>query len=159
VVEATADVGNYYLRAAVQNCGQNLNNGISGTAHGIVHYQGAGNNLPNSTATTFVNGCVDEPLSSLVPVVSKTVDSAPFAAKVSALLVEGPSRIPVPVEGTVFRWYLNHVTQNIDWSNPTILQVARGENNFTAAEDIIQLPDANVWTYWIIQNEGGVAHP
>ena len=159
VVEAKADVSNYFLRAAVQNCGRNLNNGLSGTAHGIVHYRGASDALPTTTASTFTNACVDEPLASLVPVVSKTVDSTPFASKVSALPVGGPSRVPVPDHGTVFRWYLNRVSQNIDWSNPTILQVARGENNFTDAENIIKLPDADIWTYWIIQNEGGIAHP
>jgi FtsP/CotA-like multicopper oxidase with cupredoxin domain len=159
VVTANATVGNYYMRAAVQtSCGANLNNGINGTAHGIVHYAGAGSGLPTSTPTSFMDACVDEPVASLKPVVMRTVPSSSFTSQASSLPVGGPSRVAVGGE-TLFRWYLNGVSQDIDWENPTLLQVANGNTSFATSENVLQLPTANTWVYFVIQNGFFVPHP
>ena len=60
---------------------------------------------------------------------------------------------------TVFRWYLNGVSQSIDWSNPVLAQVAAGNTSFAATENVITLPTAGVWTFWVIQNTFFVPHP
>lgn len=96
MVSANTTVGNYYMRAVCQTaCGMNLNNGIKGTAHGILHYQGADEILPTSVLTSYVDACVDEPLTTLKPVVAKSVPSSNFACRMLALPVRCPSRVAV----------------------------------------------------------------
>jgi hypothetical protein len=89
---------------------------------------------------------VDEPSSSLVPVVSKIVDSSSFISQVSALPVGGPSKVAIAGD-TVFRWYLNGISQSIDWANPVLPQVATGNQTLALEENVILLPNAGVWTY------------
>ena len=155
----TADqpVGSYFLRGINQvSCGVNANTGL-GNANGIIHYEGAGSAEPTSTYVPYTDACEDEPLGSLVPVVSKTVDSSTFAAQVSTLPVS-ISRVDIGGE-SVFRWYLNGNSMVVDWSNPTLAQVAAGNTSFPTVEDVITLPTADTWTFWVIQNTLPVPHP
>jgi hypothetical protein len=128
---------------------------------GILKYHGAGDVetvLPTSTPYNYTDQCTDEPSHLLVPVVSKTVDSNYFLSQVSALPVGGPDKVAVAGD-TVFRWYLNGITQNIDWANPSLPQAAAGNSTFAPEENVVQLPNAGVWTYWIIQTGFFAAHP
>src|SRR5438874_2495787 len=91
IVEADQAVGSYFLRAATQGaCPSTCDNTAFGLANGIVKYKGASNDLPSSTAN-FNPGdvagiCQDEPITSLVPVVSKSAGTAgAFAAQASTL--------------------------------------------------------------------------
>jgi FtsP/CotA-like multicopper oxidase with cupredoxin domain len=158
VIEANQAVDNYFLRAVVQfSCANNTNDGL-GTSNGIVSYKGAGSGLPTSTAGSFTDDCADPPASSLVPVVSNSVDSSTFSAKESSLPVGGPTP-SVQTYGSVFTWSLNGEPIDIDWTNPTLLQVQNGATTFSAPQNVVRLDQANVWTFWVIQNTFPQAHP
>ncbi|RDW59662.1 hypothetical protein BP6252_12749 [Coleophoma cylindrospora] len=159
IVEATADVGNYYLRAvAPAACSSNANTGL-GTANGIFSYEGAPSGLPTSTAGTFPNDCSDLPLASLVPMVPIPVDNSTFQADMSMLPVGGPVTADTSYGGSVFTWDLKGEAIDVDWEYPTLMKVQNKDDNFTALENVVRLDKANVWTYWIIQNTFAVAHP
>lgn len=135
---------------APQGCCSNVNTGL-GTANAIIQYEGASDALPTTNYTAFSISCTDEPIASLVPVVTKSVDSSQFAAAESSL--------PVNLGATVNNgqrlntWYLNGISLDIDWSHPTLSQVVSGNDSFPTIRDVVILTESNVWTYWVIQNQ------
>jgi FtsP/CotA-like multicopper oxidase with cupredoxin domain len=145
IIEANQPVSNYWLRAMVGPCSKNANNGLGSTANGIVSYAGASSALPTSTHPSFTNTCADEPAASLIPVVSTTVDSSTFAAQVKTLPA-GPSSL-TNSNGTVFRWTLNGISEVVNWADPTLLDIASGQNNQTKSANIVTLPTANTWVF------------
>lgn len=157
VVEADQPVAAYFLRAINQvECGINYNTGL-GTANGIIIYEGADDSEPTSTYYPYFDRCEDEPIASTVPIVSKTVDSSTFASQASNLPV---NLSKVDIGGSsLFRWFLNDNSMVINWSDPTLAQVALGDSSFNVPESVIQLPDEGVWTFWVIQALLGVPHP
>jgi len=157
IVTADQPTASYFLRGINQvQCGVNYNDGL-GTANGIIQYEGADSTDPTSTYAPYIDACEDEPLGSLVPVVSKTVDSSDFAAQASTLPVN-LSKVDIGGE-SLYRWFLNDNSMVVDWSNPTLAQVAAGNTSFLSSQDVITLPTANTWTYWVIQNTLAVPHP
>lgn len=158
IVEASADVGNYWFRAMAQSdCADNLNNGL-GTANGIITYDGASSDLPTSTAPTMDGHCHDIDAADLVPVVAKAVPSTTFTSS-EILPVAAPAVVNTSYGDNVFVWAFDDVPIDIDWNNPTLLQLENGVTNFTAAENVVKLDTPNVWTYWIVQNTYDFAHP
>ena len=169
VVTADQTVSNYYLRAlAAPACSRNSNDG-TGVANGVVSYKGAPSGLPvaNGTVALIDPTCADEPLASLTPIVTIAVDSTGFASEFDTLPVN-LNRATLATGENVFLWYLNGISQNIDWSNPTIETVAdnrtistssNSSQYFPDSENIISLPTPNKWTFWVIQNQFFVPHP
>ena len=136
--------------APPQGCCSNVNTGLN-TANAIIQYQGATATLPTTNYTTFDISCSDEPIASLVPVVTVSVDSSSFAAQESQLPVNLQGSI---VDGTrVNFWYLNGISQDIDWAAPTLPQVVGGNDSFATIRDVVILEESNVWTFWVIQNQ------
>jgi FtsP/CotA-like multicopper oxidase with cupredoxin domain len=167
VVTADQAVSNYYLRTIpAPACSFNRNDGL-GVANAIISYNGATSALPNTTATLLNPQCLDEPLSSLVPIVTQPVDSSTFAAQFATLPVN-LRQATLTSGDNVFLWYLNGHSSDIDWSNPTISAVSLNNSIANAANtstylpndwNTISLPKPNVWTFWVIQNQFFVPHP
>jgi FtsP/CotA-like multicopper oxidase with cupredoxin domain len=159
IVEAKEDVSNYWLRAvAASVCSENTNDGL-GSANGIVSYEGAtADVLPTTVVTAPSNDCEDIPASSLVPVVSKSVPETSFAAEASILPVSGPTITNQSYGENIFTWSLNGEAIDIDWKEPSLKKLQDG-TAFTPSNNVIELDQANVWTYWIIQNTFPVPHP
>jgi hypothetical protein len=158
IVEANAEVGDYWLRARTQSsCGANTNDGL-GNANGIVTYVGSSGGLPTTTAATLPDDCHDLPAASLVPVVKESVPETTFTSD-EILSVSGPSVANTSWGTNVFTWRLDSVAIDVDWTNPTLLQVHDGVQTFSATENVVRLDTANVWTYWVVQNQFQIAHP
>ena len=136
--------------AAPQGCCSNTNTGL-GTANAVIQYQGASATLPTTNYTAYDISCSDEPIASLVPVVTKSVDSSSFAAT--------ESQLPVNLQNSVVNnqnvnfWYLNGISMDIDWSTPTLRSVCEGNESFPTIQDVITLEQPNVWVFWVIQNQ------
>jgi len=158
IVEASAAVANYWFRAMTQSsCAANTNDGL-GTANGIIAYEGAPSGLPTSTVNTLPDDCHDFPISSLVPVTPQSVPTTVFTSA-EILDVAAPSVANTSYGTNVFTWQLDGVSIDIDWNNPTLLQVENGVQEFTAVENVVRLDTANEWTYWVVQNHFQVSHP
>lgn len=159
IVEANQPASNYWFRAmAASACTFTANTG-KGNANGIITYSNttSATLLPTTTYGNHSDACVDEPMASLVPVVSKSVDSSSFAAIASTLPVN--VQVVSQTDGRVFQWTLGGISQVVDWSSPTLGQAVAGNNTYSTAQHVVQIPTANAWTYWIIQNQFFVPHP
>jgi FtsP/CotA-like multicopper oxidase with cupredoxin domain len=171
IIEADQAVGSYFLRAATQGaCPSTCDNTAFGLANGIIQYKGASDSLPISTPS-FNHGdvagiCQDEPLASLVPVVSKSAGSSTvFAAQASTLPAGELSTVATADDGAVFRWYLNGNTMDVNPGLPTLAQLAKVANatsntTYSDAENVAIISQgANQWVYFVIQNEFFAPHP
>lgn len=56
-------------------------------------------------------------------------------------------------------WKINNQDMNITWDEPTLEYVAKGNMNFPNRLNVFTVPQANQWSYWIIENSLGVPHP
>lgn len=56
-------------------------------------------------------------------------------------------------------WTVNGSPINVDVGKPTIQYVMDGNNNFPQEYNVIQVPQGQQWTYWIIQQNTVVPHP
>jgi len=163
IVEADQIPSSYYVRAVIQTgCPSGGANSGLGTANAIINYEGTDPVTPiNNTPITNVtaNVCQDEPLASLVPYLQKpagTSDS--FAASVSTIPAGSVTQVATNDDGTVFNWYINNAVMNVNYSQPTLKTLAEGSSDDLISNALI-LNQANVWVYFVIQNQFFASHP
>lgn len=162
LITANETVDNYWFRAEVQTpCGSNNNNG---NIKSIFSYEGASDSYPTSNGSSYVGGCSDQ--TGLVPYVQKDVPSDQFQAQSQSLemLHDLGTKASWSVNGSsVVQWAFNGEMITINWDKPTLDYVFSGESNFSSSQAIIELPNANEWTFWIINSlpttSGSAPHP
>lgn len=136
------------MRAIPQSaCSDNDN---SNNIKGIVYY-GDSPSTPSTTGYSYTDSCDDEDLSNLVPVVSKTVSAETWEDVESATVGTNSD--------SLFRWYLNSTTFQVEWDDPTLLQVYDNVTSYNTSSGVIQLADADKWAYIIIETTQAVPHP
>lgn len=143
-----ADVAdNFWLRAIPQSACSDVDN--SDDIRGIIYY-GDSPSTPTTSAYSYDDGCDDE-TDNLVPYISKTVETQ-SSTNIEAASVGFNS-------DSLFRWYLNSTTFVVDWEDPTLEKILAGNTTFATSNAVIELPDANVWTYVVIETTLAVPHP
>ncbi|OJD18425.1 hypothetical protein AJ78_01544 [Emergomyces pasteurianus Ep9510] len=159
IIHADQEIGNYWFRAEVQKgCGENA---MNGKIRSIFRYEGANpNTLPCSVASNYTQSCDDE--QGLVPFVPVDVPSEQFTHQVKDLNVTFQPAISSPSKNVV-HWKVNGIPIETDWEYPTLQYVLDCNTSYPQKLNVIELPEANVWTYWIIQAAFGsivnVPHP
>lgn len=149
VVRANQAVDNYWLNVTLSPsnlCGTSRNKFPAA----VFHYDGASTGNPTNKGSAVTAGCADE--TGMKPVVPRQVSQAQFtgANKKFGVSVSTPT---VPGLGQVFRWIVNNTDIDIDWSHPILEYVMNGTTNYPPKANIIEAPQANQWTFWIIQNK------
>ncbi|TGO84187.1 hypothetical protein BPOR_0537g00020 [Botrytis porri] len=149
IITANQTVGSYWFRAEVQNgCGTNNNNG---NIKSIFTYSGAASATPSSSATPYTGRCTDE--TGLIPFWDSFVPSGPLSGNVDQLNVA--IDIGVDASGPIVTWGINLSAIDVDWKKPILQYVLDGNNSWPASENLIELPNAAQWYYWIIQEVPG----
>jgi FtsP/CotA-like multicopper oxidase with cupredoxin domain len=147
IVKANQTAGNYWLRAIPQvACSDNDN---SDNIKAIVTYSTVSIADPTTTAYDYVDGCDDE-TANIVPYLSMDAGAEDN---------EDQFEITVGQSGAVFKWFVSDTTFMSEWDDPSLLQVWNNETSFKTQEHVISLPDANTWTYFIIETAVAVPHP
>ncbi|KAL4899005.1 hypothetical protein BDW74DRAFT_171840 [Aspergillus multicolor] len=148
IFEANQDVGNYWLRAIYQTAcnGLEIENA---DVRGILRYTGSDlSSDPTSLQwDSIINSCGDEPYDRLVPYVQKTVGRA---VDQTNLNVGWYYDLPE----LYFHWTLGSKALTIDWSKPTVKRIYDNESIFPSEYNIYEVPNADQWTYWVIQDVG-----
>ncbi|KAM3081222.1 laccase, multicopper oxidase, benzenediol:oxygen oxidorectuctase [Clarireedia jacksonii] len=149
VFTANQTVGSYWFRAEVQSgCGANNNNG---NIKSIFTYSGAASTTPSSTATPYTQRCTDE--TGLIPFWDSFVPSGPLSGNVDILDVA--INIGVSTSGPIVTWGINLTAIDVQWEKPILQYVLEGNNSWPRSENLIELPNAGQWYYWIIQEVPG----
>jgi FtsP/CotA-like multicopper oxidase with cupredoxin domain len=153
IINANQAVDNYWFNITLEAnnlCGRSRNKFPAA----IFHYDEAGSGLPTNRGTPIVANCVQE--TGLSPVVTRTIDPAQFTGRPLQVSLSQPA---VDFRGQVFRWLVNNVDIEIDWNHPILEYVAKGNTSYPPKANIIEVPTANVWTFWIVQNGFVLPHP
>lgn len=148
VVTANATAGNYWMRAIAQ--GACSNNANLDNIRGIIRYDAESTDDPVSDSwdDAYVNECVDEESSLMVPYVALPAsDVATYTQDFDvALLVSG-------------LWAMGNSSFVNYWDYPTILQAYEGNDTYADSQEVFHLPEADQWVYWVIQTTNAVPHP
>jgi hypothetical protein len=117
---------------------------------GIVYY-GSTPSTPNTTAYPYVDNCLDESISDLVPYLAQNAGSAYWTE-----LEETTKGLN---SDNYIRWYLNNNTMQVAWKDPILLQVYENAKSFRNSDALIELPEANKWAYIVIETAMDTPHP
>lgn len=157
LITADQDVDNYWFRAEPQEaCGQNWN---TGNILSIFSYEGADDDSnPTTTGTSYTSGCADQ--TGLVPWWKKDVPQDLFESQYQELdvLMSAGTNASWSNGTSVVQWSLDGNLMTIDWEKPTLGYVFDDKyaaDDFTAEQNVIQLTEANAWTFWVIQSLAG----
>ncbi|KAM3551263.1 hypothetical protein MY1884_007814 [Beauveria asiatica] len=150
-VVVTADqqsvASNFWMRAIPQvACSDNAN---ADDIRGIVYY-GSSPSTPTTTGHAYADACVDEPVSSLVPHLAVAAGTQHYSD------LESVSTLAV---SDVVLWTLNGTSFSAAWEDPTVLQFYDNATSYSTDIHVVQLDEADQWTYLIVQAENAVAHP
>jgi FtsP/CotA-like multicopper oxidase with cupredoxin domain len=154
IINATETAGNYWFRATPAADCASANKFY---AQSIFTYEGTTVADPTTSAATAPSVCQDE--SPIVPWWNSSVPSTDFASQI------GDLEFSIDVEQVstngqnIVVWGVNLTAIDIDWEDPTLEYVVTGNTSYPSVYNLIELPTANIWTYWIIQETGGAAAP
>lgn len=155
IVTANQASGNYWFRAEAEGNCQSSNAGVG---RSIFRYSGAAATNPATNPLTGTPTTCLDPVTT--PVVALNVPSAQFTTQAQNLPVAFG---PVTVNGqNLVLWTVKGSTMIIDWAKPTLKYVIDNNSNFPSTYNVISVPQANQWTYWIIQQATDappIAHP
>jgi FtsP/CotA-like multicopper oxidase with cupredoxin domain len=156
VFTANQTVGNYWLRVNPGGaaCGRAaIYNNAAVTVGAILSYQGATTSLPTSTGFTTAATCADE---TFQPYKTLPVPSSNFASQLGNLDVTlGRST------ANIVNWFINNSSMDVDWEMPTLEYIKDGNTSYTQSMNVYEMPNANQYYYWVIQNTNapGLPHP
>ena len=157
IIEANQPIGDYWFHVVPQSgCSSNLNT----NALAIFSYTGANNTLPsNSTRSNAPAGAdCNDPNSQLIPYVKLDVPSN-YTIPQSSILDVGFAIVQNQAQQTLFQWNLNFTAMAVQWDKPTLQYVLTGNDSYPPAANLITLPTANAWSYWVIQAVATIAPP
>ncbi|KAH7135742.1 putative multicopper oxidase, type 1 [Dendryphion nanum] len=156
IINANQNIGNYWFRANVATDCASSNNfkGLS-----IFSYETATFAEPATTAFAApTTGCVDE--SPLVPwVVNVVGNSDDFIQQAGNLQVDLAREQVTTNNQSIVVWGVNMTGINVNWDKPTLQYVKDKNVNYPRVFNLIEIPNENVWTFWIIQETNGTRVP
>jgi FtsP/CotA-like multicopper oxidase with cupredoxin domain len=161
IIDANQAAGNYWFNATLAKggaCGSTL---AKDTA-AIFSYGVPAGGVPADRGLLASNAtCVDT--QGFSPVVTRTAPIDKFNLtpnSVVDVVLTSPTAGPELGSEQVFRWKVRGNDINVQWEKPILEYVATGNNSFPARANVINVEDADVWTWWLIENVGrGPPHP
>lgn len=138
---------NFWLRAIPQAACSDNDNGDD--IKGIISYGTV--STPSTTGYDYTDSCADIDSSNLVPYLSKTVSSEYW--EVDEEVTVGTS------SAGFFKWYLNETTMEVDWEDPSLLQIYEGNTTWNTSDNVVSLDAEDKWAYLVIETSVAVPHP
>jgi FtsP/CotA-like multicopper oxidase with cupredoxin domain len=154
---ANQPVGSYWFHVVPQTgCASNNNP----NALAIFSYVGDNSTTPsNATRSNAPPGAdCSDPNGSIVPYVKFDVPSN-YTIPQSSDLDVGFAIIQNQAQQTLFQWNLNFTAIQVAWGDPTLQYVLNNDTNYPTDLNLIPLPNANAWSYWVIQAVATIAPP
>lgn len=140
--------GDFWLRSITQtSCSSN---DAADDIKGIIRYDNSSTADPTTSVYSYTDSCLDEDASNLVPYLAIDA-SASDEISTNALGMQ-------TIDDTTL-WAFNSTVFRTKWENPTLLQVAEGNDTWTSAQEVIKLPDADKWVYLVVNSPFVTDHP
>ncbi|KAL9097158.1 MAG: hypothetical protein Q9165_000585 [Trypethelium subeluteriae] len=153
IINANQTAGNYWFRANVATDCESSNNG-AGLA--IFSYDTVTVANPTSTSYSFPSSCFEP--TGLAPFWSQPVPSTSAFSNLDVGLTTGS----VDTGANLTVWGINSTSIDIQWDKPVRTYLQEGNTSYPVGENVINLPNEGVWTYWLIQEVSRsplIAHP
>lgn len=150
IITANSTAGNYWFRAEVQDqagCGGSKQNG---NIKSIFSYSGVATGIPTSSSVAYAQRCTDE--TGLVPYWNSFVPSGPLTSSQLDVAIN----VGVTQDGSIVTWGVNLSALSVQWEKPIRQYVLDGNTSYPKSQNLISLPNAGQWYYWIIQEVAGV---
>ncbi|KAJ9144624.1 Extracellular dihydrogeodin oxidase/laccase [Pleurostoma richardsiae] len=141
--------GDFWLRAIPQQSCSESDAGDN--IKGIIRYDSSSTAEPTTSAYDYTDSCADEESSNLVPYVA--IDAS------DSYSYTDDTEVAVQVTENALLWTMNKTSFRTLWEYPTLLQVADGNDTWAAKQQVIQLPDADKWTYLLVYSPFAQDHP
>lgn len=161
IINANQPIDSYWLHVVPQTgCSSNLVK----NALAIFTYEGANSTTPPAAAKTNAPPGADcgDPNNKIVPYVKLDVPDN-YTIPARSRLDVGFAIVQDVSGQTLFQWNLNFTAIEVPWGKPTLQNVLESNYTFPQNMNLISLPDANAWSYWVIQAvptiAPAVAHP
>ena len=154
VINANQAVGNYWFNASFSSAPCGISNNARPAM--IFQYSGAANANPTNAGSTPTDSRCQDVLT-YSPIVSKSAPVASFTATPASTL-----NTNIQINNAIAKvfWPVNGVPMKVNWNNPTLEYVKNGNvGSMPADTNVISVPNANVWTFWLIQNNSSIPHP
>lgn len=155
VINANQPISSYWFHVVPQaGCSNNLNS----NALAIFSYVGDNSTTPSNTTRSNAPTGADcsDPNTRLVPYVKLDVPSN-YTIPQSSNLDVGFAIVQNQAQQTLFQWNLNVTAIQAPWGDPTLQYVLQSNTSYPASMNLIPLPDANAWSYWVIQAVSTIA--
>ncbi|KIV98193.1 hypothetical protein PV10_01870 [Exophiala mesophila] len=157
IINANQAVDSYWLHVVPQTgCSSNLNK----NALAIFTYEGANSTKPPTAAMSNApasNDCTDAN-DKIVPYVKLNVPDN-YTIPARSRLDVGFAILQDAGGQTLFQWNLNFTAIVVPWHKPTLQSVLESNHTFPPDMNLIALPEANTWSYWVIQAVPTIAPP
>lgn len=95
--------------------------------------------------------CVDEDSTNLVPYLSHTVGTAESQEDLAVTVARNTAGL--------FRWFIGNTTMEVEWADPSLLQILQGVTVWDNSSAVFQAAAADTWNYIIIETVQTVPHP
>lgn len=150
VIHADQPEGAYWIRSDNQaSCAKMIQ---STDVKGILRYEGAVVGHPTTTGYNYTSDCLDEPAASLVPFVPLNPTRKDLELSTTVAIQKN--------ELNLYRWYLDGVTFQSDWSNPTLLTFSNNKTVLNNRDLLnIEVSHPGDWIYVVIHGPAAVVHP
>lgn len=153
ILEANQPVANYWLNATLEannNCGHSRNPYPAA----ILSYSGASPSaLPTNRGTPVVATCNGE--KGFSPVVTRTLSPSLFQPSILPVDLE----FPTTPRGQIFEWKVKNTAISVEWNHPILQYVLENNDTWPGHVNLVDVPQADVWTFWVIQNDFVLPHP
>jgi len=154
IIEANQQVDNYWFNVTMEAnnfCGRSNNKFPAA----IFHYDGASNGLPTNKGSPITAKCDGE--TGFVPIVPRTLTASDFQVnKEFRVDLEQPN---FDFRGQVFRWEINDIDIDIEWDHPILERIHEKNTTWPSKNNIFEINQANVWTFWVLNNNFLLPHP
>jgi FtsP/CotA-like multicopper oxidase with cupredoxin domain len=154
LINASEAIDNYWFNVTMlanSACGNSINT----LPAAIFKYEGAPSGLPTNEGTLPAPANCQDSLS-YTPVVTRKADATTLLAE--ALAPEHQIDIGFDFTAPLI-WNINTSSATVQWDKPVIEYVLESNTSYPRSENLIFVDDADVWTYWVIQNQTPFPHP
>jgi len=150
IISANQTVDNYWFRVQPgTGCGKNTIATKNVPMGAVLHYDGASNSNPASTASvTMRTTCVDESTSNLVPFVPNQVPESVVGTAGKMDL----NHFQDKTKENLFRWLIDGSPHIVNWNDPTLETILSGSQDFGPNSNVKSMQKKDDWYLWWIQS-------